>query len=131
MSQEQLIQALQGLLDKYTMLVNSGDAGNWDPEEEPEVIAAHAALSATQPAQAAQSAAASEAFSAMAAGVPVDAGWVKAQAAQGAGEVVAWALMDGDDVKNLIGRKRVAEILLKAGDEVRPLTYADTARRWR
>ena len=87
---------------------------------------ARAALSATQPAQAAQSAAASEAFSAMAAGVPVDAGWVKAQAAQGAGEVVAWALMDGDDVKNLIGRKRVAEILLKAGDEVRPLTYADT-----
>lgn len=54
MSQEQLTQALQGLLDKYTMLVNSGDTGNWDPEEEPEVIAARAAISATQPAQAAQ-----------------------------------------------------------------------------
>lgn len=54
MSQEQLTQALQGLLDKYTMLVNSGDAGNWDPEEEPEVIAARAAISATHPAQAQQ-----------------------------------------------------------------------------
>ncbi|MGQ0595816.1 hypothetical protein [Aquabacterium sp.] len=49
-----LTQALRALLDRYTMLVNSGDAGNWDPEEEPEVIAARAVLSATQPAQAAQ-----------------------------------------------------------------------------
>ena len=49
-----LTQALQDLLDHYVSLVNSGDAGNWDPEEEPKVIAARAALSATQPAQAAQ-----------------------------------------------------------------------------
>lgn len=48
-----LTQALRALLDRYTMLVNSGDAGNWDPESEPEVIAARSALSATQPAQAA------------------------------------------------------------------------------
>jgi hypothetical protein len=36
--------ALSGLLKRYTSLVNSGDCGNWNPEEEPEVIAARAAL---------------------------------------------------------------------------------------
>ena len=36
--------ALCGLLDNYVALVNSGDAGNWDCEIEPEVIAARRAL---------------------------------------------------------------------------------------
>jgi len=36
--------ALQGLLDRYVGLVVSGDAGNWDAEKEPEVIAARVAL---------------------------------------------------------------------------------------
>jgi hypothetical protein len=36
--------ALIALLDRYTGLVNSGDAGNWNPEDEPEVIAARAAI---------------------------------------------------------------------------------------
>ena len=37
-------EALEKLLDKYVTLVNSGDAGFWNPEEVPEVIAARAAL---------------------------------------------------------------------------------------
>lgn len=37
--------ALYILLDRYTMLVRSGDCGFWDPEVEPAVIAARAALS--------------------------------------------------------------------------------------
>lgn len=36
--------ALEGLLNHYTALVNSGDCGNWDPETEPQVIAARKAL---------------------------------------------------------------------------------------
>jgi hypothetical protein len=40
----ELYEALQGMLDHYTTLINSGDAGNWDPEEEPQVIAAREAL---------------------------------------------------------------------------------------
>ena len=47
MSQE-LKQALEALLDRYTGLVNSGDAGNWNPETEAEVIAARTALARTQ-----------------------------------------------------------------------------------
>lgn len=39
-----LVEALRGLLDRYTALVNCGDCGDWDPETEPEVIAARAAL---------------------------------------------------------------------------------------
>jgi len=39
-----LRSALLGMVDHYTQLVNSGDAGNWDPEKEPVVIAARAAL---------------------------------------------------------------------------------------
>lgn len=47
--------------------------------------------------------------------------------AQQAGEVVGWALMDGDKVAPpLIDRKGVADILANAGETVRPLTYADT-----
>jgi hypothetical protein len=37
-------QALRDLLDRYTALVNCGDCGNWNPETEPEVIAARRAL---------------------------------------------------------------------------------------
>lgn len=36
--------ALDGLLERYTELVNSGDAGFWDPEKEPVVLAAREAL---------------------------------------------------------------------------------------
>jgi len=43
-SHEALVEALQGMLDRYTGLVNSGDAGNWNPEDEPDVIKARAAL---------------------------------------------------------------------------------------
>ena len=39
-------KALTGMLERYVSLVNSGDAGHWDCETEPEVIAARAALSA-------------------------------------------------------------------------------------
>lgn len=35
-------------LESYRRLINSGDAGNWDCEKEPEVIALVAALSATE-----------------------------------------------------------------------------------
>jgi hypothetical protein len=37
-------EALEGMVDKYTSLVNCGDCGFWDPELEPEVIAARKAL---------------------------------------------------------------------------------------
>ena len=37
-------EALTGVLDRYVGLVNSGDAGNWDPETEDVVIKARAAL---------------------------------------------------------------------------------------
>ncbi len=39
-----MMRALEGMLDRYTALVNCGDCGNWNPEEEDEVIAARAAL---------------------------------------------------------------------------------------
>lgn len=39
-----LAKALRELLDHYVDLVNSGDAGNWDPEKEGEVAQARAAL---------------------------------------------------------------------------------------
>jgi hypothetical protein len=41
---DRLRAALDGLLERYTGLVNSGDAGFWDPEGEPEVVAAREAL---------------------------------------------------------------------------------------
>lgn len=40
----QLKAALVAMIDRYTALVNCGDCGNWDPETEDEVIAAHAVL---------------------------------------------------------------------------------------
>lgn len=39
-----LFNALQAMLDRYVSLVNSGDAGNWDPQIELEVIEATFAL---------------------------------------------------------------------------------------
>jgi uncharacterized Zn finger protein (UPF0148 family) len=41
---ERFREALTALLDRYTELVNSGDAGFWDPEEEDEVKLARQAL---------------------------------------------------------------------------------------
>ncbi len=40
----ELVEALEAMTDRYTQLASSGDAGFWDCEEEPEVIAARAAL---------------------------------------------------------------------------------------
>ena len=42
-----LIAAATGLLDRYVQLINCGDCGNWNPEEEFEVIALRAALAKT------------------------------------------------------------------------------------
>lgn len=39
-------QALSNMVEHYVMLVNSGDAGNWNPEAEPVVVHARAALAA-------------------------------------------------------------------------------------
>jgi hypothetical protein len=39
-----LLEALQTFLDEYVALVVSGDAGNWDAEEENKVKAARAAI---------------------------------------------------------------------------------------
>lgn len=39
-----MYEALRGLLDRYVGLVNSGDAGFWDPEKERPVSMARAAL---------------------------------------------------------------------------------------
>jgi len=40
------MEALKNLLDQYVSLVNSGDAGSWDPETEAVVVAARKALAA-------------------------------------------------------------------------------------
>lgn len=40
-----VIEALNGLLNHYCELVDSGDAGHWDPEEDKPVIKAREALS--------------------------------------------------------------------------------------
>ena len=39
-----LLEALELILKRYTGLVESGDAGFWNPEEEPEVIQSRAAI---------------------------------------------------------------------------------------
>jgi len=39
-----LKQALIGMVDMYTAMINSGDCGNWDPEGDKEVMAARVAL---------------------------------------------------------------------------------------
>lgn len=38
--------AMNAMLERYVALVNSGDAGNWNPEEEDEVIKCRAILKA-------------------------------------------------------------------------------------
>ena len=40
----ELLDALKRLLERYADLANSGDCGNWNCEEEPQVIAARAAI---------------------------------------------------------------------------------------
>jgi hypothetical protein len=40
-----LLDALRALLSRYVGLVNCGDCGNWNPEMEPEVQTARAAIS--------------------------------------------------------------------------------------
>ena len=40
-------KALEGMIDMYVALVESGDAGFWDPEKVEEVIAARSALKET------------------------------------------------------------------------------------
>lgn len=41
---KEIRQALEDLLERYLRLVNSGDAGFWNPEEERQVINARKAL---------------------------------------------------------------------------------------
>lgn len=41
---ERLQKALAAVVDRYVSLVNSGDCGNWNPEEEEAVIAARALI---------------------------------------------------------------------------------------
>ena len=43
-----LLEALEAMTETYTRLVNSGDAGNWDPETEDSVIKARAAIAAAK-----------------------------------------------------------------------------------
>lgn len=45
----ELYEALAKLLDHYTRLVNCGDCGSWNPEVEPEILAARAALLKASP----------------------------------------------------------------------------------
>jgi hypothetical protein len=40
----ELLDALKAMLKMYCELVNSGDCGDWSPEEDEEVIAARAAI---------------------------------------------------------------------------------------
>lgn len=44
-----LREALQEFVDKYVAMINSGDCGNWNPEEEPVVVNARKAI--TTPTQ--------------------------------------------------------------------------------
>jgi len=48
MSEANLRKALEDLLNMYVANVNSGDWGYWNPEEDPEVIAARKALAEPQ-----------------------------------------------------------------------------------
>lgn len=43
-----LADAARALLNRHVSLVNSGDAGNWDPEEEKEVIALRSVLAESE-----------------------------------------------------------------------------------
>lgn len=48
-SQPALLEACKALLRLYVQVVGSGDCGNWDPEEEKEVIAARSAIAQAEP----------------------------------------------------------------------------------
>ncbi len=48
-SHQMLVDALAQMTEHYVSLINSGDAGNWNPEEEPEVIKAREALKKALP----------------------------------------------------------------------------------
>lgn len=50
--QKQLVEALEAFLEMYLRGANSGDWGNWNPEEEPEIIAVRAAIQAAKAKQA-------------------------------------------------------------------------------
>jgi hypothetical protein len=41
---EAMLDALKGVTEHYAELINSGDAGNWDPEQEAVIIKARAAV---------------------------------------------------------------------------------------
>jgi len=43
-SAPELLAALQAILNRYIDLAGSGDCGNWNPETEPQVIQARAAI---------------------------------------------------------------------------------------
>ena len=42
--EQELAKALQGMLELYCDLINCGDAGNWNPEEDNAVIKARESL---------------------------------------------------------------------------------------
>jgi len=48
-AQDGLMEALQDMTDHYVRLIDSGDAGSWNPRDEPVVQRALAALSLMQP----------------------------------------------------------------------------------
>ncbi len=50
-SHDALVSALGGMVDHYTALVNCGDCGHWNPEEERPVQFARAALAAAKEAK--------------------------------------------------------------------------------
>ena len=45
---DMLLAALKDMTERYASLVNSGDAGNWDPEDEDEVRQARFAIASCQ-----------------------------------------------------------------------------------
>ncbi len=47
---DQLLAELKRFIEMYVQMGNSGDCGNWDPETEPEVIQARAAIAAAESA---------------------------------------------------------------------------------
>jgi hypothetical protein len=54
-SHDALVKALNGMVEMYADMVNSGDCGFWDPEKVKEVIAARGALSLASQSRAPES----------------------------------------------------------------------------
>jgi len=48
---DKLLEVLGDMTEHYCTLVNSGDAGNWEPECEPPVMVARCALKEAQEVQ--------------------------------------------------------------------------------